>query len=360
MKRFIIKQLNEICIGKDCLDAKYKDTRKEKLPAVKPVVVIDPKTKQPQTADSCVQTDVPISAKPGSCLQVMCLPAAVSAGIPFNTTVRFCLQYPRPWHFQFSLLDEKTKKYVEGSNINNEDYQQCELVLTQAQINNLDYDWKYYITHVLMCSFPCWSARVVVQQSQQLNASSSSSDNKTAEDYPNNIAETSAIVPLPYYLPDQCLYAYMFTFKLAARFGVHCDVITFDETPECLTPGKPWSITVKTHVGSAKTVDWRTNLQKGSGPNKYLGEKDSFVAESNVYGLKLNTVNDTAAAGYWTKTVVKFTAADTRLIKPKDNIYVASFMVPAKAKYNAKLPGGWKYLEKESYLQVVQCPKAAA
>jgi hypothetical protein len=52
--------------------------------------------------------------------------------------------------------------------------------------------------------------------------------------------------------------------------------ITFDETPECLTPGKPWSITVKTHVGSAKTVDWRTNLQKGSGPNKYLGEKDSF------------------------------------------------------------------------------------
>jgi hypothetical protein len=63
-------------------------------------------------------------------------------------------------------------------------------------------------------------------------------------------------------------------------------------------------------------------------------------------------VNDTAAAGYWTETVVKFTAADTRLIKPKDNIYVASFMVPAKAKYNAKLPGGWKYLEKESYLQV--------
>jgi hypothetical protein len=71
-----------------------------------------------------------------------------------------------------------------------------------------------------------------------------------------------------------------------------------------------------------------------------------------VYGLKLNAVNDTAAAGYWTKTVVNFTAADTRLIKPKDNIYVASFMVPAKAKYNAKLPGGWKYLEKESYLQV--------
>jgi hypothetical protein len=53
-------------------------------------------------------------------------------------------------------------------------------------------------------------------------------------------------------------------------------MITFDEAPECLTPGKPWSITVKTHVGSAKTVDWRTNLQKGSGPNKYLGEKDSF------------------------------------------------------------------------------------
>jgi hypothetical protein len=48
--------LNEICIGKDCLTAKYKDTRKAVLPADKPVVVIDPKTKQPQTPESCVQT----------------------------------------------------------------------------------------------------------------------------------------------------------------------------------------------------------------------------------------------------------------------------------------------------------------
>jgi hypothetical protein len=84
-----------------------------------------------------------------------------------------------------------------------------------------------------------------------------------------------------------------------------------------------------------------------------LQQHSLTVAESNVYGLKLNTVNDTAAAAYWTKSVVKCTAADTRLIKPKDNIYVASFMVPAKAKYDAKLPGGWKYLEKESFLQVL-------
>jgi hypothetical protein len=74
-----------------------------------------------------------------------------------------------------------------------------------------------------------------------------------------------------------------------------------------------------------------------------------------VYGLAQNTVTDMTAAAFWTEAVVKFTAADTKLIKPADNIYIASFFVPAKAKYDAKLPGGWKYLEKESYLQVVQC-----
>jgi hypothetical protein len=68
---------------------------------------------------------------------------------------------------------------------------------------------------------------------------------------------------------------------------------------------------IDTHLESLKKVDFRVNLQIGTGGDKYLGAADVYVTESDIYGLAANA----ASGDYWTFNKMPFTAAQTALLR---------------------------------------------
>ena len=63
---------------------------------------------------TCEQPLQPPGVKPGSCLEVTCIPDAVQIDGPMHATVRYCLQRPRLYDGTFVLLDRITKEYFTG------------------------------------------------------------------------------------------------------------------------------------------------------------------------------------------------------------------------------------------------------
>jgi hypothetical protein len=72
------------------------------------------------------------------------------------------------------------------------------------------------------------------------------------------------------------------------------------------------------------------------------GPDDVYVTEAGAYGLAANPVTkdwNALPPNYWTVSDMTFLGADTEGVDPEeDAIYLACFLVPAFAKYNALIP----------------------
>jgi hypothetical protein len=295
--------------------------------------------------EQCVQTVKPPGVKPGSCMVVTCLPESVQNGDTFHVTVRWCLQYPRVYHLAFNLLNIETKEYYGGEGWDSFEPTQCgehtfehTLDAATAPDGGIAPDslmWKFF-------TLPIWG---------------NEKDGWIQDTFPNMQSECGVPVQPNYQKPlsGDCPVVETRTWNLPPT-GKQ-DQITFSQKPECFTPGKPWTIQVDTHLESVSLADLRTNIQIGTGNDKYLGPEDIYVTEMDIFGVKPNPGNSHQrdTPGFWTYNKVTFPASLTEKVADGDNIYIASFMVKAGDQYNPNIADGWKFLEREFYLEVEYC-----
>jgi len=302
--------------------------------------------------------------KPGSCLQVMCIPEGVNVGDKFNAVVRWCMQRPRSYHVNFDLLDRLgTKNWFNGLGETidpwGEGYSAEEFPMNWAQCGertfNIEFDaeltsagtgiidvmWKFFVA-------PMWGP----------NQSEEWSDN---DPFPNMLAETG-IKAQPVYnqgLINDCEYKPTRYWNLPPT-GKQ-DAIDFPWIPlNCVKPGQAFGVEISTHLESIKRADLHVNLMIGTGFDKYLGPNDIYLGESNVYGLKANKVADYWVDGYWTKHNIVFDEATTNniLYSPavlawqEDNpgkelqVYVTAFLTPMGDSFY-ELDGEGNFVEDE-------------
>lgn len=296
--------------------------------------------------ERCVQTVIPPGVKPGSCMQVMCMPPSVEEGQEFNVTVRFCLQRPRKWHLVFALLDERTKEYFSGAGtgIVNERSQCAEVTFANQLFDATPIDGVYNVM---------WKFYVVTNHGTP--------PEYLEDQFPNMIAEGGVPQQPDYTQPldpeDNCEDTGDMRLWNLPPTGMQ-DGIEWTVIPDCFNPGEEWVVQVDTHLESEATADLHCNLQIGTGGDVYLGEEDVYVTESNVYLLTANTMAkdwDNIPDDYWTYNEIIFTADQTALVEEGSNVYLACFLVPAFSEYDATIPGGWDILDREYYLMMEFC-----
>jgi hypothetical protein len=358
--------LNYICIGTKCSAmAGTVDAG---------VVIEEEVVAMPAVADMCEQNEVPVGAKEGSCVQVLCAPEFVSLGTPFHMIVRFCNTHPRKWDLSLNILDDALKTYVEniGTGIEYNYHLAMELETTQSPTPTPTMaptmapsfsqdatggeegtqcgDYTFEITldpdtvdkeAVLIWEFhmkPIWYTGM----------------DETVDIFPNLIGQTSYFVP-PTILPQDMSATLKDCPVMATRNFVPqnielMDMIRFPMMPACFTPGEVFEAYVDVHVESLDQVDVRANLQIGSGADLYLGVDDVFIAESNAYGVEMSTDDQ-----YWYRYTINYLAADTQNINPEDNLYLVVFMVQSGDVYD-ETQGGWNIIDREFNLLIEQCP----
>ncbi|KAG5190843.1 hypothetical protein JKP88DRAFT_175213 [Tribonema minus] len=273
----------------------------------------------------------------GSCVQVMCIPDSITPGKDFHTTVRWCLQRPRAFHGSFDIIDRDTKDPYGSTGFTPGGAYQCgEHTYTQnvkAVTPQPDLMFKFFLQ-------PVWGPP----------------DLNSYDPFPNVIAEVG-LNKQPDFgaLVNDCAPVPTRVWNVAPTGQQNG--IDFPKLPDCVTPGEPWSIRVNTHLETEDAADLRVNLQIGTGADKYLGAKDIYVGESNVYGVLSNPVAtkwSDLPPKYWTSHDIEFTSKQTELVNKGDNIYIAAFMVPKGEVYDAKqewtckwrlhCAAGWKTL----------------
>ncbi|KAG5190837.1 hypothetical protein JKP88DRAFT_251954 [Tribonema minus] len=332
------------------------------VPTKKPVVPAE---------DVCTQVIPPPGVKVGGCMQIMCIPQQVGAGDVFHVTS------------SVNLLDMTTKQYYTGSGTQPNQPYQCGEHTFQATFNanykagttTYDIMWKWFVT-------PFWGS---------LDANTQYYD-----PFPNMLAE-SGINKQPTYGPLQgdCVPVPDRWWNLPPT-GEQ-DGIDFVTIPQCIVKGKAWTIEVKVHLESALTADLRVNLQIGTGGDMYLahphvpptdarkphvlpslssvyhqlthatlrvthrtaGDKDIYVTESNKYGILPNPAvvswDAPLPANYWTTYQMDFDADQMNLFDNGARLYIAAFLVPHLAQFNATIAGGWNVLDREYFLGLKFC-----
>lgn len=284
--------------------------------------------------------------KPGSCLQVMCIPEGVDVGAPYTVTIRWCLQRPRAHHVNFDLDDRLgTKQYFGGRGITvdpvgegytleefplnwvqcgEHSFQMEEFTgqLTSAGTGVFDIMWKFF-------SSPIWGSEEEGQEP----------DN---DSFPNMLAETG-IPKQPTYnqgVVNDCVPVPTRYWNLPPT-GEQ-DAIDFPVIPvDCVVEGQPLAIKIRTHIESMKAGDLHVNLMVGTGGDVYLGPDDIYIGESNVYGIQAEDVANYWEEGYWTDHEIVFDAQTTDVMtnplvqewadkNPGKvvQIYVTGFLVP--------------------------------
>eukprot|EP00611_Tribonema_gayanum_P020769 TRINITY_DN3869_c0_g1_i1.p1 TRINITY_DN3869_c0_g1~~TRINITY_DN3869_c0_g1_i1.p1 ORF type:complete len:277 (-),score=63.54 TRINITY_DN3869_c0_g1_i1:265-1095(-) len=173
------------------------------------------------------------------------------------------------------------------------------------------------------------------------------------EPYPNAIAATG-IDRQPLYdgLVDDCGARSDGLVNFPAT-GVQ-DGINFTYTPYCIQPGEPFFVAVFTHLLSAPVADLHVNLQIGTGPDKYLGPDDIFVAKSVEFGIPRDV------DAIWSRHLSRFTGRATAKLVGYSTPYLTAFLVPAGSTFDPSIPGGWPILEREYFLNLQFCDVAVS
>ncbi|KAG5181218.1 hypothetical protein JKP88DRAFT_261116 [Tribonema minus] len=268
--------------------------------------------------DFCKQPTPPPGVKPGSCFQVVCLPTSIAIGAPFHTRVRWCLQRPRRSHLVVDTLDVNTKEWYGGDGYTPEGEWQCGEHTFEQTMNAVpdpatgEYNvlWRYFVT-------PVWG--------------DGRYDIREEEPYPNAIAATG-IDRQPLYdgLVDDCGLRPDRLVNFPPT-GVQ-DGIDFPYTPYCIQPGEPFFVAVFTHLLSAPAADLHVNLHIGTGPDKYLGPDDIFVAESVEFGIPRDV------DAIWSRHLARFTGRATAMLVGYSTPYLTAFLVPAGSTFDPSIP----------------------